>query len=91
MGKYTYLILDALFFIPFIFFWILLFKKIIFARLKFILTSGFLGGILFFIIDLPATMWGAWSMNYTKTLGPMFGASVVEELIWAHQQIPIFR
>lgn len=65
-----------------ILFLLLRYKDIIFARIKFILLSGLLGGVLFFIIDLPATRWGAWSMNYEKTIGPMFGGSVVEELIW---------
>ncbi len=83
MDKYTYLILDALFFIPFILLWILLFRKIILTGLKFIFISGLLGGIVFFVIDLPATLWGAWTTNYEKTLGPMFATSVIEELIWA--------
>ncbi len=58
-------------------------RRTILARLEFILLSGLIGGVMFFIIDLPATSWGAWSTNYAKTLGPMFGWSVLEELIWA--------
>ena len=83
MDKWTYFILDALFFLPFIILWIILFRRIIITNLNFILISGLLGGVLFFIIDLPAMIWGAWSINYTKTFGPILGPSVIEEFVWA--------
>ncbi len=82
MDKWTYFILDALFFTPVIILWFILFRKVIFAHWKFILISGALGGLLFFIIDIRAVMLGAWSMNYVKTFGPILGPSVIEELIW---------
>lgn len=83
MTKYTYLILNILFFLPNFIIIFLFFKKVIMARLKFILLSGLLGLVWFFIIDPPATSWGAWTMNYSKSVGIRFGNSVVEELIWA--------
>jgi len=80
MDKWTYTILDIIFFAPLII-PVLIYRKLILKRWKFILASG-LFGFLFFIIDLPATKWGAWQFDYSKTLGPIFGKSVIEELIW---------
>ena len=83
MSKWTYTILDILFFLPFILvFWFGIYKKIFFRKLKFILTSGFVGIIYFLLVDLPATKWKAWEFDYAKTLNIKIGSSVLEELIW---------
>lgn len=82
MDKWTYLILDIIFFIPIFLIFILRYRKILFTHIKFILFSGLLGSVLFFVIDLPGTRWNAWTMNYSKTFRPIFDTSVFEELIW---------
>lgn len=83
MAKYTYLILDAIFFLPLMSLSLLMYWRTLRARWKFIFTAGLLGALLFCIVDPAALTWGAWTMNYTKTLGPVLGPSVCEELIWA--------
>src|ERR1035437_2444428 len=82
MDKWSYTILNIIFFIPVIAFLFFRYKEIIFKKLHFVLMSGLFGAILVFIIDLPATNWKAWQYDYTKTLGINFGKSVFEELVW---------
>lgn len=82
MGKYTYLILDVLFFVPLMSVTLFLYWRLLKKRWKFICAAGILGAICFFIVDPAALLWGAWTMDYSKTIGITFGPSVVEELIW---------
>lgn len=83
MGKWTYTILDIIFFVPLIVFCVFRYRSILKKRLEFIFFSGLVGGVLYFIIDIPATYWGAWTMNLAKTFPPIVGLSVFEELVWA--------
>jgi lycopene cyclase domain-containing protein len=83
MTKWTYTILNIVFFAPII---LLIYKRYwatVKKEKKFIILSAILGFIIFFIIDPIATHWGAWGFDYRKTLGIYFGLSVIEELIWA--------
>ncbi len=82
MDKYTYLILDGLFFLPLMSVTFFLYGRTLKKRWKFICIAGLLGAIWFFIVDPLALTWGAWTMDYTKTVGIRFGPSVVEEFIW---------
>jgi|SRR3989344_2831647 len=83
MDKWSYTILNLIFFLPFIVvFWFGIYSKLFSQKLRFVLISGFLGLVYFFIVDLPATSWGAWTIDYSKTLNMRFGNSVLEELIW---------
>ncbi|MFZ3015895.1 MAG: hypothetical protein WA101_02760 [Minisyncoccia bacterium] len=81
MDKWTYTILNIIFFTPVIIIFVS-YRNILLKRWKFILISGFLGIIYFFIVDILATNWKAWEYDYTKTLGINFSKSVFEELIW---------
>ncbi len=82
MDRYTYTVLDIIFFAPFILVWVVACRTLIVERWKFILSAGLLGIAIFFVMDLPATFSGAWTMNYAKTLGIRLGPSVFEELVW---------
>jgi lycopene cyclase domain-containing protein len=83
MGKFTYLFLDSMFFVPVLAFAFLRYKKLIYEKKKFIYFSAILGIILFFIVDPVATFWNAWEFDRSQTLGIYFWKSNLEELIFA--------
>jgi len=83
MGKFTYLFLDVIFFVPVLIFTFLRYKKLIYEKKKFICFSAVLGVILFFIVDPVATFWNAWEFDRSQTLDIYFWKSNLEELIFA--------
>jgi len=83
MGKWTYTLLNFLFFVPVLWYAWSKYKVIIRKERKFIFITALCGLILFFLVDPVATSWGAWSYDYSQTFNVRIGYSVVEELVWA--------
>lgn len=83
MSKWTYTLLNVIFFVPIILYIWGRYRKTVLENKRFILASAIFGLLIFFVIDPIATRTGAWSFDYAKTLGIHFGKSVVEELSWA--------
>jgi len=83
MGKLSYLIMNIVGYVPLFVGAYLLFRKQI-ARNRRFITLGFLLGICYFLVVDPwAVLWRAWEYNYRMTLGPFFGPTVAEEMLWA--------
>lgn len=82
MHKWTYTILNIVFFVPVIILIWVKYRRIIYKNKLLILLAGLFGFVSFFIVDPIATKWGAWSFDYSQTLGIFIGKSVLEELIW---------
>lgn len=83
MGKWTYVLLNLVFFFPVLFLIWFRYAGVVWRERRFVIYAGLFGFVIFFIIDPVATYWGAWGFDYTKTLGIRFGFSVLEELVWA--------
>jgi hypothetical protein len=48
-----------------------------------LLLGLFIGTIYFFTVDPFAVIWRAWQFNPIKTLPPLFGPTLGEELFWS--------
>ncbi len=82
MNKYTYLILNTIFFLPIILFVCLRYWYLVKRGWKFIVCAGIFGGLYFFTVDIVATSIQAWEYNYIKVIGIRFNMAVLEELVW---------
>lgn len=82
MTKFLYLILDVVFFTPLLAVLYMRFRRLLLKKRKFLLVSGFLGILLFFIVDPIAIYWGAWGYDYEKTLGVKLSYGVLEEMVF---------
>lgn len=83
MDKYTYLILNILFFTPIVIWIFLHYKKYMMRYKKLLFMSLIFGIVQFFLVDPVAIIWGAWGYDYSKTLGiTMIGNTVIEEFLW---------
>ncbi len=83
MGKFSYLILNFLFFSPIVIFLWIKFRNPIKKYKKLITYAGFLGVLYFFIVDPVAVSWQAWSYDENLNLGIKFWGTLLEELIWS--------
>lgn len=84
MEKYRYILFDLVSFIPITFYIVLGHKKVLRKNLGVLLFAIFFGIAGFFIVDIPAVVWGAWGYNYQYTLNILLpGSTLIEELIWA--------
>lgn len=82
MGKFAYLILNLTFFLPLFFLAIYLYGPLLKRQFRFILAAATVGVIYSLVTDLIAIRIGAWTINYSKTIGINFKGAVLEELIW---------
>ena len=83
MGKWTYTLLNFLFFVPVLWYAWTKHRVVIKREKKLIIISAIFGLVLFFLVDPIATYWGAWNYDYSQTFNVRLGYSVIEELIWA--------
>ena len=89
MNKYTFLILNLIFYAPII---VLLFvrkRKEIKKYKKLIFYAALFGFFGYFLVEPLAVFWGAWGYDYSKTLGIKIGGSVIENLMWAVLLAPV--
>lgn len=83
MDKYTYILLNIIFFTPLLFVLYKRHKKQIAKYYKLIIFACSFATCILFPLDYIAVKWHAWGYNYGKTLGLRFGGAVIEEYLFA--------
>lgn len=83
MGKFTYIILDCVFFLPPIYFVLRHYTHHVRKYFKLLLVTILFSGIFYFLVDPLAAYWGAWNYHFEKTLGIRIGDSVIETFFWS--------
>lgn len=82
MPKYTYLLLDLVFFIPIFIFLFLNYYTTI-KRYRQLLWLVALGGVVvFFTVDLYSVHINAWYFSHSKTLGIFLDKEPIEQLLF---------
>ncbi len=82
MDKYTYLLLDFVFFAPVYLYLFLNYRALIkqYRRLLWLAALG--GAVVFFTADLYSIHINAWYFSHSKTLGIFLDKAPIEELLW---------
>ncbi len=78
-----YLLLNGIFFSVSCLFFFLRYPKEIKKSFKLVLAGSIFGFLGYFLTELPATYWGAWTYYRNSVLGIYIGKSVIETLLWA--------
>lgn len=83
MGKYTYFILNLIFFVPPLYLIVTKYSHHLKRYSKLLIVTSVFAGVFYFIADPLAAYWGAWNYHFEKTLGIRIGDSVFETFLWS--------